>query len=486
MGLRTSRSPVPLRVNENSPRQKASARARDPPGAQLEITEPPRDPNLRNYIKGAKPRCSRHAPSKQRESSSSRNSVTEAREDMIQQHFRHDLRIKSETAQQEEMLTTHDENAMLHLTGQSIKRATKNRLNSNTPGLHMSGTHGQESQGQLMASSPTQEGMAQLGSLVLKPPRHDLERLPEDQPPMRPLKLTPLDLPEEVREAQRKKLHVIQQDAKLANCKFDMMVKGNITRKPKPIMKQKIVKAVVGPSASTMPVVIQAQQKSHRPQLTRSNPVEKNGERQLRDITRQGMPVSLLGKPAPPLPAARIKDQAACNGEVSCKNPSTLQFEVERRRPRLRREQCLEEDQCQANTSTGGLCTDGGKLAQGVRGKGQQAEWACRGQPHAGENIKEPCTPATSREQGSAKKGHREGGGKQSARYILNRQSDVGGNREAIPESWKAKRKIPLIMKQNNAFPVEVLWWKQIQEKQNVKRHYPNLQTNSFRLPSSY
>ncbi|XP_007574380.1 uncharacterized protein LOC103153402 isoform X2 [Poecilia formosa] len=362
-----------------------------------------------------------------------------------------------EPAQQEEMLTTHDKNAMFHMTGQSIKQATKNSLHSNTPGLHMSGSHGQESLGQLMASSLTQEGMAQLGSLVLKSPRHDLERLAEDQTPRRPLKLTPLDLPEEVREAQRKKLHLIQQDAKLGDCKFDMMLKENIMRKLKPIMRQKIVKAVVGPSPSTMPVVTQVQEKSHRPQLTRSNPVEKSGEKQLRDITRRGIPASLSGKPAPPLPAARIKAQAACGGEASHKNPSALQFEVERRRPRLRREQRLEEDQCQANMSTGGLCTDGGKLAQGVRGKGQQAEWACRGQSHAGENIKDPCTPATSREQGSAKKGHREGGGKQSVRYILNRQSDEGGNREAIPESWKAKRKIPLIMNQNNAFPVEVL-----------------------------
>ncbi|XP_043993663.1 uncharacterized protein LOC122843162 [Gambusia affinis] len=376
---------------------------------------------------------------------------------MIQQKFRQDLFIKSEPVQQEEMLTTHDKNAMLHLTGQSIKRATKNSLNTNTPGLHMSGTHGQESLGQLMASSPTQEGMAQLGSLVLKPPRHDLERLAEDQPPRRPLKLTPLELPEEVREAQRKKLHLIQQDAKLADCKFDVMLKENIMRKPKPIMRQKIVKAVVDPSSSIMPVVTQAQQKSHRPQMTRSNPVEKSGERHLRDITRRGIPASLSGKPAPPLPAARIKAQAACDGDASRKNPSGLQFEVERRRPRLKREQRLEEDQCQANTSTGRLCTDGGKLAQGVRGKGQQAEWACRGQPHAGENIKDPCTPATSRKQGSAKKGHQEGGRKQSSRYILNRQSDEGGNGEAIPESWKAKRKIPLIMKQNNAFPVEAL-----------------------------
>ncbi|XP_027892799.1 uncharacterized protein LOC114156514 [Xiphophorus couchianus] len=325
---------------------------------------------------------------------------------MIQQKFRQDLFIKSEPVQQEEMLTTHDKNAKLHLSVQSIKRTTKNSLNSNTPGLHMSGTHGQESLGQLMASSPTQEGMAQLGSLVLKSPRHDLERLAEDQPPRRPLKLTPLELPEEVREAQKKKLHLIQQDAKLADCKFDMMLKENIMRKPKPIMRQKIVKAVEGLSASTMPVVTQAQQKSHRPQPTCSNPVEKSGERQLRDITRRGIPASLSGKPALPLPAARIKAQAACDVEASRKNPSALQFEVERRWPRLRREQRLEEDQCQANTSTRGLCTDGGKLAQGVRGKGQQAEWACRGQLQAGENFKDPCTLATSREQGSAKKGH--------------------------------------------------------------------------------
>ncbi|MED6283050.1 hypothetical protein CHARACLAT_004755 [Characodon lateralis] len=375
---------------------------------------------------------------------------------MIQQKFRQELFTKYDPVQQETVLTTHDKNPMLYLTGQNIKQATKNSRNLNTPGLHMSATHGQESLGQLTASSPTQEGMAQLGSLVLKPPRHDLGRLAEEQPLRRPLKLTPLELPEKVREAQRKKLHLIHQDTKPADYQLDMMLNKNIMCKPKPIVRQKLTKAVMCPSVSTIPVNSLPQQKSPRPPLTRSYPVEKKGDKQLQDITCQGIHASVSGKPAPLL-SARIKVEAACNAEVSRKTMSALQSEVDTRRLRLRREQCLKEDQCQSNMSTRRLFTDGGKLAQGVRGKGQQAEWACRGQPHAGTNIKDPCAPATSCEQGSARKSHQDGGGKQSMRHILNRQSDDGGNRGTIPISWNVKRKIPLILKHNNALPLKAL-----------------------------
>ncbi|XP_021177796.2 uncharacterized protein LOC105933913 [Fundulus heteroclitus] len=291
---------------------------------------------------------------------------------MIQPKFSQEVLTKSEDPVQEEiMLTTHDKNGGLYLTGHSIKQATNNSHNWTTPGLHMSGTHGQESVGQLATSSPTQEGMAQLGSLALKPPRHDSERLAEDQPPRRPLKLTPLELPEEVREAQRKKLNLIYQDAKRAACKLDIRLNSNAMCKPKPIVRQKLVKAVMSPSASTVPVKTAPRQKSPRPQLARSDPVEK----QLQDVACRAIQASVRDKAAPPLLPAAIKAEAACDGEASRKNPTALRPVAERRRLRMRREKCLEEDQCQSNTSPGRLSTDGGRFTQGVRGKGQQTEW---------------------------------------------------------------------------------------------------------------
>lgn len=333
---------------------------------------------------------------------------------------------------EEDMLFTHDKNAMLYLTGQNNEQATRNKSNSNTPGLHTSGTHGQESLGQFMASSPTQEGMVQLGSLVLNPPRHGSERLAEDQLLRRPVKLTPLELPVEVREAQRKKLLLIQLNSKPAGCKLDTTLKENTRCEPKPIVKRKQLKAVVCPSVATMSEKLktQAQEKSKRPQLTRSNRIGKNEGKQLLDVTRGTIPASVSGKPAPDFPSARIKAQATCDGEASRKNPSAVPPAVERRRLRLRREQCLEEDQCQSDTSPRGLCADGGKLAQGVRGKGQQAE--CRGQAHAGKHIQDPCTHATTCKDGSIKKAQQDGGRKQSAKHILNSWTKVDKGKQVV------------------------------------------------------
>ncbi|XP_015238241.1 PREDICTED: uncharacterized protein LOC107089787 [Cyprinodon variegatus] len=357
-------------------------------------------------------------------------------ENMIQQHAKQEVFSKPDRVQQDKMFTTNDKNAMLYPTGENIKEDNKNSRNSNTPGLHMSGTHGRESLGQLTPSLPTQEAMTQLGSLLLNPPRHDLERLAEDQPLRRPLKLTPLELPEEVREAQRKKLHLIHLDVKPAGSKPDMIVKKNVACKPMPIVRQKVMDLAECPSVSTMP----------RPHVKRRNPIKKNLDKQLQDVMGRGIQAAV-----PPLHSARIKAEAAHDVVASHNNLTALQPEVERRRLRLRREQHLQEDQCQSNTSAGGLYTDGDKLTRGLGGKGQRAESACQGPPHAGKNIKDPCTPAASCEQRSARKSHRDESRKQSMRHTLNRKWDDNGNKETIPCSWNVKRKIPLTMMHNGA-----------------------------------
>ncbi|XP_044192224.1 uncharacterized protein LOC122970211 [Thunnus albacares] len=364
--------------------------------------------------------------------------------------------------QQEEMLTIQVKNTMLQLNGQNLKLEAKNGRNSKTPGLHLSTTHGKEAVGRLTASSPTQEGTAQLDLLLLKSPKPILEREAENRPVRRPLKLAPLELPEEVRESQRQKLKVIQQEAKPAACKLDGIVNEPCTRKAKSCVKQRLVKAAVCPSASTEPLKAKQQKKSSRPQLTRSEPIEQNADKHLADVVCRGTPAPLCSKPVPPLLSPRIKAQAACGGEAACQNPSTLQQEMGRRRVRLRRAQCLEEDQCNSNTSTGGLSADEGKLAQGVQGKGQRADRALRSQPHAGKGIKE--SPAASWEYRSVRKGHHEDCSQQSARCTMNRQSAEGGSSEHTLDdvkpnasNWRLKRKKPLITKHNNAVPLECL-----------------------------
>lgn len=365
--------------------------------------------------------------------------------------------------QREEMLTVQVKNSMLRLNGQNLRLAAKNGRNSKTPGLHLSATHGKEAVGQLTASPPTQQGTAQLDSLLLKSPRTDLERQAENQPVRRPLKLAPLELPEEVREAQRQKLKFIQQEAKPASCKLD--VNEPCTRKAKSCARQRVVKAAACPPASTEPLKAQQQNTSCRPQLTRSVPVEQHGDRNLEDVVCRGTPAPLRSKPAPPLPSPRVKAPAARGPEAARQNPSTLQLEAGSRRLRLRRAQCLEEDQCNSNTSTGGLSADKGKLAQGVQGKGQRAERAPRvqQQQNTGKGIKEP-PAAASWEHGRVRKSHQEDCSQQSARCALDRQEAEGGSGERAADGVKPsasngrlKRKKPLITKHNNAAPLERL-----------------------------
>ncbi|KAG8005033.1 hypothetical protein GBF38_010912 [Nibea albiflora] len=254
----------------------------------------------------------------------------------------------------------------------------------------MSATHGKEAVGQLTACSPTQEGTAQL-DLLLKSPRPDLEREEENQAVRRPLKLAPLELPEEVREAQKQKLKFIQQEGRPASCKLDVTVNEPHTRRVKSCTRQRLEKAAACPPASTEPLKAQQENRSSRPQLTRSNPVQQNGDKHLEDVVCHGTPAPLRNRPAPPLLSPLEKARATRGAEASRQNLSTLQPETGRRRPRLRRAQCLEEDQCNSNTSTGGLSADKGKLAQGVQGKGQRGlrEASCM-QQKASKTLLEP------------------------------------------------------------------------------------------------
>ncbi|XP_029920201.1 uncharacterized protein LOC115368285 isoform X2 [Myripristis murdjan] len=280
--------------------------------------------------------------------------------------------------QREEILTSQGKNTMMHLNGQNLRLAAKNGPNSKTPGLHLSATHGKEAVGQLTASSLTQEGVAQLDSLLLKSPRPDLEKEKEaeNQPARRPMKLAPLQLPEEVKEAQKQKIKFIEQEAKDVSDKLDMAVNG--PRKVKACVRHRQVKSPGRPSALSEPVKTQQQHRAPRAKLIRSSPIEQNSERHLEEVVCRGTPALLCSKPTPPSVSPGVKAQATRSGEVASQSPGMLQQQTGRRRLRLRRTQRLEEDQGKSNTSTGGLSGDEGKLAQGFQGKGQRAERALR------------------------------------------------------------------------------------------------------------
>lgn len=358
------------------------------------------------------------------------------------------------------MLTIQVKNTTLHLNGQNPRLAAKNGRNSKTPGLHLSVKHGKEAVGRLMVSPPTQESTTQLDTLLLKSSRHDVDREAENQPVRRPLKLAPLKLPEEVREAQREKLKSVQQEVKSASCKQDVILNEPQTSKVKPCVRQGLVKSTVCPSAYTEPPKAQQQNRLSRPQLSRFNPAEQNADKHLKGVVCQGIPAPLCSKPAPLLLSPRVKAQAGRGREVVFQNPNILQQETWRRRLRLTRAQCLNEDQSNSNMSK--LPAEEGSLAQLIQGKGQHAERAPRRQPNPGIGIKE--SPAASWEHASVRKSHWEDCSQQSAKCPLDRQSAAGGSNECAIDSvklsdsnWQLTRKKPLITKHNNAVPLEHL-----------------------------
>ncbi|XP_030003196.1 uncharacterized protein LOC115428341 [Sphaeramia orbicularis] len=360
---------------------------------------------------------------------------------------------KSGAPPREEMLTIQVKNTKLHLNGQNLQLAAKNGRNSKTPGLHLSATHGKEAVGRLTAlPPPTHHATTQL-DLLHETPRPD----PEREAVRRPVKLAPLELPEEVREAQKQKLKCGQQETKAVPCKPDVTPNEPRTR------KQSRVKSAVCPSASTEPVKAQQPKRLSRPQLSHPTLTEQSGGRCLEDVVCQGTPAPLCIKPVPVSVFPQIKAQVGRGRAVTGLNPSSSPLqEGGRRRLRLTRAPCLQEDQSNSNPSTGGLSADEGRLAQGVQGRGQRAERAPRGHTQAGKGIKEP--PTASGDYRCAGKSHQDDCGQRSVRGTLNRQAAGGGSSEHALEgvkphasNWRLKGKKPLITNHNNVVALERL-----------------------------
>lgn len=331
-------------------------------------------------------------------------------------------------------MTIQDKNTMLHLTGQNVRLAAKNGRTSKTPGCHLSGTCGKEVVGHVTACSSTQEATTRLDQL-LKSPRPQIEREVLKRQLRGPPMLAPLELPEEVREAQRQKLKLILQQAKSPE--------DTCTRKSKSCVR--LVKAGECPSTSTEPP--KAPNRCSRPQLTRSTLVEQKEDGNLQDVVCHGTSAPLHINLGPPSPRIKV--------EEGTQNPSAILLETGRRRLRLRRTQCLEEEQHNSDTPTE-LSAEKGKVAQGARDKGQRVKKAPRGQLQGGKGIKQP--PAFW-EYGSIRKRDQEDCSQQSARCTWNEQSAKDGRREDVRDganpndfNWKIKGKKLLIT--NHTVPI--------------------------------
>ncbi|KAM9737603.1 uncharacterized protein ACNS7B_013256 [Menidia menidia] len=340
---------------------------------------------------------------------------------MIQQRLKQEVFAKPILLKPEEMLTTQVKNTML--------LAAKNGRNTKAPGLRLSAAPGLEAAGQPRGSALTPDCAPQVDSPLVKSVRPDPECPVEIQPLRRPLKLTPLELPEEVREAQRRKLQLVQQEARLTACKLDGTLAENRTRKA----KQRAAKAAVSSSVSIEPLKVQQQNRSSRPQLTRSKPIKQSGDGHLEGVVCRGIPAPLCSKPAPPTLSARTKPQP---------DPCAVQPGAGRRRPRLTRAQRLQDDQWRSNASSGGSCP--------VQAKGQQEDGSRRGLPRpARKDLRDPPAPTGS-------------GGRGGAR--VSQQSAEGGSGETAPRGGqpgpsnsRAKRTVVSVSPHKTAPPPEIL-----------------------------
>lgn len=319
-------------------------------------------------------------------------------------------------------------NTALHLNGQNLRLAAKNSRSSKTRGHHVSVAYEKELAGRFIAPSLTQGGTTQLDSLLKssRPPAGSEVHNPQVR---RPRTLAPLELPEEVREAQRQKLK-------------QQIKPPNESRKVKLAVGPRVTRAAVCSTVSAEPH--RATHRCSKPQPICSTPVELKGNSQLEEVLCHGTPAPLHTKPGPPSPQSRA--QAACRTDESTQHPSSLLQDTRRRRLRLRRMQCLEEDQ-QLPDKSADFSVEKANLAQGVQGRGERT---ARGQHHTGKGISQP--PAASLEKRSIRKSHQE-------LRSQNQPASQRESREHVPDgvrpsalNWRLGRKKQLVT--NHSIPV--------------------------------
>lgn len=319
-------------------------------------------------------------------------------------------------------------NTALHLNGQNHRLAAKNSHSSKTRGHHVSVTYEKEVAGRFIAPSLPQGGTAHLDSL-LKPLGPPAESEVHNQQVRRPRTLAPLELPEEVREAQRQKLK-------------QQIKPPNQSRKVKFAVGPRLTRAAACSTVSVEPH--RATNRCPKPQLICSTPVQLREENsQQEEVVCHGTLAPLHTKPGPPMPQSRA--QAICRTDESTQHPSSLLQDTRRRRLRLRRTQCLEEDQQLPDKSTADLSVEKGNLAQSVQGRSERT-----GQHLPGKGISQP--PVAFLENRSIGKSHQE-------RRSQNQQASQSERREHVPDgvrpsalNWRLGRKKHLIT--NHSIPV--------------------------------
>nr|XP_009292262.1 uncharacterized protein LOC103909194 [Danio rerio] len=129
----------------------------------------------------------------------------------------------------QESLTCQGKSAMLHMGGCGIQLVSRKGRLSRTPALHLLPAHAEESLRLSLSSSSSSSfsssssSIQEQGNNISRAPEREKEA--ENLPPRRPVKLAPLELPLEVREAQRQKIKSAH-EGKAAGCRPEGVYPG--------------------------------------------------------------------------------------------------------------------------------------------------------------------------------------------------------------------------------------------------------------------
>lgn len=254
----------------------------------------------------------------------------------------------------QESLTCQGKNAMIHLNGCGIQLVSKKGRLSRTPALHLLPTHAEEPVCLTLSSSSSSfsssSSIQDQGRAPAQPSEREKEA--ENLPPRRPLKLAPLELPLEVREAQRQKIKSAQ-EAKAAACNSA----ETYPRKAKVCWQD-------GPAKSPERLPLSTITEHHKTLLP-VNQVKIGSDRPVGKEVGQGE-----GNPSVHSAHALENICQSEHGNSQSAAPAKNQDAV-KKRLRLRRTQRLEEDQSKSSSLTGGLSADESKQASA--GPGQRA-----------------------------------------------------------------------------------------------------------------
>ncbi|XP_049330869.1 zinc finger homeobox protein 3 [Astyanax mexicanus] len=235
----------------------------------------------------------------------------------------------------------------------SVLPLSRNNRLSHTPVLHLPTAPAAASSSPLKPSSSPSSSPSPYSSSPVPPTEEEEEEGPEREaenlPPRRPLKLAPLELPLQVKEAQRLKMISVQQEVRTSGPRKVKACGSERARSP----ARPPLTTIINPS--------KLQQRDNRARLLEKQPAAAADNKEINHIpaaksdhlsstVQSAHTQQTTGQLAP---AQQTTGQSAHAQQTTGQSGHTEEGGC-RRRPRLRRTQRLEEDQSRSGSFTAG------------------------------------------------------------------------------------------------------------------------------------